>query len=71
DPDEHAIIALLEERGIEYTTWEGWNELDAHERALGEKFTAESAERGTAVQRERVKVVPRQEMVRISRQNAS
>ncbi|MCH6469203.1 FAD-dependent oxidoreductase [Sinomonas terrae] len=69
DPDEHAIIALLEERGIEYTTWEGWNELDAHERALGEKFTAESAERGTPVQRERVKVVPREEMVRISRKN--
>ncbi|KHL01819.1 pyridine nucleotide-disulfide oxidoreductase, partial [Sinomonas humi] len=70
EPDEHAIIALLEERGVEYTTWEGWNELDAHERSLGEKFTAESAERGTPVQRERVKVVPREEMVRISRKNA-
>ena len=23
------------ERGIEYTTWEGWLKLDAHERALG------------------------------------
>jgi ferredoxin--NADP+ reductase len=71
NPDEHAIIALLEERGVEYTTWEGWNELDAHEKALGEKFSADSAERGGAVQRERVKVVPREEMVRISRKNAN
>ena len=29
NPDPQAIIDLLEERGIEYTTWEGWNRLDA------------------------------------------
>jgi ferredoxin--NADP+ reductase len=73
NPDEHAIIGLLEERGVEYTTWEGWNELDAHERALGEAWTQAAADGGAAagsgapVARERVKVVPREDMVRISR----
>lgn len=50
------LLELLEERGVAYTTWQGWNRLDAHERALGE-------ERG----RERMKVVPNNEMVQISR----
>jgi ferredoxin--NADP+ reductase len=65
NPDPHAIIALLEERGVEYTTWEGWNRLDAHEAALGKAWT--EAEADTGVVRERVKVVPREEMIRISR----
>ena len=39
NPDPQAIIDLLEERGIEYTTWEGWNKLDAHEAALGEEWS--------------------------------
>lgn len=52
------IVELLDERGSAYTTWEGWNQLDSHERALGE-------ERG----RERMKVVTREDMVRISRQD--
>ena len=51
-----AIPALLTERGVEYTTIEGWQRIDEHERALGE-----------AQGRERVKVVPRDEMTRISR----
>ncbi len=34
DPD--AIIALLEQREIPYTTWQGWYRLDAAERAAGE-----------------------------------
>jgi len=52
------ITALLDERGVAYTTWDGWLALDAHER-----------ERGTTHrhQRERVKVVPRDEQVEISR----
>lgn len=52
------IFELLESRGVEYTTWEGWLALDAHERALGEV---------DAHPRERVKVVPRDEQVQISR----
>lgn len=60
-PSEDALIALLDDRGIEYTTWEGWQALDAHERELG----AAATEAGP-VARERVKVVPREEMVRIA-----
>ena len=56
EPDPAAVPALLDARGVEYTTIVGWHQLDAHERALGE-----------AVGRERIKVVPRDEMVAISR----
>ncbi|MFJ4284784.1 FAD-dependent oxidoreductase [Paenarthrobacter nicotinovorans] len=69
NPDPQAIIDLLEERGIEYTTWEGWNRLDAHEAALGAEWSSAAAasEDGNGVVRERIKVVPREEMIRISR----
>jgi ferredoxin--NADP+ reductase len=79
NPDPQAIIDLLEERGIEYTTWEGWNRLDAHEAALGAAWTSGqehggdghggdgSGVEGDGVVRERIKVVPREEMIRISR----
>jgi ferredoxin/flavodoxin---NADP+ reductase len=66
NPDPQAIIDLLEERGIEYTTWEGWNKLNAHEAALGASWT-ESAAGNDGVLRERIKVVPREEMIQISR----
>jgi ferredoxin/flavodoxin---NADP+ reductase len=56
DPSEAAIVALLESRGIEYTDLEGWQKLDTHEIALGEPEG-----------RARIKVVPRDEMVAISR----
>ena len=55
-PERDSVLRLLEERDVEYTTWDGWNRLDAHEKSLGE-----------AEGRERIKVVPRDEMVRISR----
>ncbi|MEO6941589.1 MAG: FAD-dependent oxidoreductase [Terrimesophilobacter sp.] len=55
EPDPEAVTAMLHDRGIRYTTVEGWHRLDAHERGLGE-----------AQQRERIKVVPRDEMVEIS-----
>lgn len=55
DPSEESVEKLLSERGVEYTNLDGWHNLDAHEQALG-------AERG----RIRVKVVPRDEMVRVS-----
>jgi ferredoxin/flavodoxin---NADP+ reductase len=64
-PDPQAIVDLLEERGIEYTTWEGWNLLNAHEAALGAKWSEGNPDRG--ITRERVKVVPREDMIRISR----
>jgi len=56
EPDEQAVTELLESRGVLYTNLDGWHRLDAHELALGEKQG-----------RERIKVVPRDEMIRISR----
>jgi ferredoxin--NADP+ reductase len=56
DPAEESIPALLESRGVEYTDLEGWHKLDQHELGLGE-----------AAGRLRVKVVPRDEMIEISR----
>ncbi|MFB9690113.1 FAD-dependent oxidoreductase [Amycolatopsis plumensis] len=51
-----AILDFLKARGIPFTNWDGWGRLDAHEKALG-----------SAAGRERVKVVEREEMTRISR----
>jgi ferredoxin--NADP+ reductase len=66
-PAPEAIVELLAARGVEFTSWEGWLALDEHERALGEKATAAGGSHGVAVQRERIKVVPREDMVEISR----
>ncbi|SEK24030.1 FAD-dependent oxidoreductase [Streptacidiphilus jiangxiensis] len=52
EPEPEAVDAFLRERGVRYTTWEGWQRLDARERELG-------GEQG----RERVKIVPREEML--------
>ncbi|MGW8483247.1 FAD-dependent oxidoreductase [Microbacterium sp. NPDC055903] len=56
DPSEEAIPALLAARGVQWTDLDGWHRLDQHEIALGQPQ-----------ERARVKVVPRDEMVRISR----
>ncbi|WP_424466037.1 FAD-dependent oxidoreductase [Pseudoclavibacter helvolus] len=56
DPSEASVVALLESRGVKFTDLEGWRRLDAHELALG-----------AANGRERIKVVDRDEMTRISR----
>nr|WP_261624184.1 FAD-dependent oxidoreductase [Nesterenkonia sp. GX14115] len=63
EPEEQSVIDLLVSRGVQYTTWEGWLQLDQHEVGLGSEATSQGP-----VERERVKVVPREEMVRISRQ---
>ena len=55
DPAEESVEKLLRDRGVEYTNLDGWHNLDTHEQALG-------AERGRA----RIKIVPRDEMVRVS-----
>ncbi|WP_026917524.1 FAD-dependent oxidoreductase [Gordonia shandongensis] len=52
DASEAAVIDLLEERKIPYTTWDGWYRLDEHERSLG-----------AAEGRERIKVVEREDML--------
>ncbi|MDP9435345.1 MAG: FAD-dependent oxidoreductase [Actinomycetota bacterium] len=56
DRSPESVVEMLEERGVQYTTWQGWELLDAHERALGEPH-----------ERERVKVVEREVMVEVSR----
>jgi ferredoxin--NADP+ reductase len=58
---EDDVLDVLDASGTEYTTWDGWLALDAHERALGESHRHA---------RERVKVVPREEQVAVSRDGA-
>lgn len=95
--DTDAILRLLSERGVQYTTWHGWEILDNYERALGENYQSESIGADPAgnscqsagdmqidtqmensaaavdspesqkVERERIKVVSREAMTRISR----
>ncbi|MET3636936.1 FAD-dependent oxidoreductase [Curtobacterium oceanosedimentum] len=60
DPSPEAVPALLRERGVDYTDLDGWHALDEHEQALG-----------AAEGRERIKVVPRDEMVDVSLRRAS
>jgi len=55
-PAEDSVVALLHERGIEFTTLAGWSQLDEYEIA-----------KGAAEGRKRIKVVSREEMVEISR----
>jgi ferredoxin--NADP+ reductase len=57
--DDDEIVALLEERQVRFTNLDGWHRLDAHEQSLGEPEG-----------RERVKVVCRDDMLRISRDEA-
>ncbi|WP_127571544.1 FAD-dependent oxidoreductase [Georgenia faecalis] len=57
DAGHEGLLARLEERGVRYTTWAGWELLDAYERSLGE-----------AEGRERIKVVSRETMTAVSRQ---
>ena len=70
EPEPEAIIRLLEERGVEYTTWEGWKRLDAYEKSLGAAYVHGDPGVGELV-RERVKVVDREEMTRISREGTN
>ena len=59
-----AMINLLNERGVRYTEWHGWELLDEYEQKLGADFGAVVGGRGP---RERVKVVSREAMIRISK----
>jgi ferredoxin--NADP+ reductase len=49
------VLRLLKDRGVDVVEWRDWEVLDAHERALGEPHG-----------RERIKVVPREEMIDIA-----
>ncbi len=74
EPDPDAVVALLEQRGVPYTTWAGWHLLDAYERSLGQAFGPVAAPAGKTAgetageaARERVKVVEREVMIEVSR----
>ena len=54
EPD--AVVAMLIDRGLDPVLWDGWARLDAYEQALG-----------VAQGRDRVKVVAREEMLRVMR----
>ncbi|MEN9911480.1 MAG: hypothetical protein RLZZ441_1048 [Actinomycetota bacterium] len=56
EPSEEAVTVLLDARGVQYTNLAGWRRLDDHEKSLG-----------TPHGRERIKVVDRDEMLRVSR----
>lgn len=58
-----AMMADLDARGVRYTTWQGWELLDAYERELGETY----GELASGKTRERVKVVERETMTAIAR----
>jgi ferredoxin/flavodoxin---NADP+ reductase len=55
EPDEAAVVRLLADRGVAFTDLSGWQRLDQAERNLGEA-------RG----RERIKIIPRDDMLRLS-----
>lgn len=59
-----AMEALLTERGVEFTTWQGWELLNEYEQQLGADFGDVPGGRGG---RERIKVVSRRAMTDISR----
>jgi ferredoxin--NADP+ reductase len=59
EPDPQAVTDFLDARGLHYTTWDGWEKLDAHEMSLGVPHG-----------RERIKVVDRETMVEVSRRIA-
>jgi ferredoxin--NADP+ reductase len=59
-PEEEAVPNLLRSRGIEFTNLDGWHKLDQFELSLG-----------AAEGRTRIKVVPREEMVRVSNDEPS
>jgi len=61
DPESNESATVeLEARGVQFTNWQGWLALNQHEIALG-------AADASHVERERVKVVDRDEQVAISR----
>jgi ferredoxin--NADP+ reductase len=62
EPSVEAVTEFLESRGIAYTTWDGWQLLDAHELALGQAYGPVGDQ-----PRERVKVVERETMIEVSR----
>ena len=56
EPDEQAVNATLQARGVAYLGWPEWLRIDARERNLGEQ-----------VGRERIKLYVREQMIEIGK----
>ena len=56
EPELDAVTELLTARGVQHVTWDGWVLLDAYERGLGVPHG-----------RERIKLVPREDMLEVMR----
>jgi len=54
--DPQAILDFLAERGVEFVEWHEWELIDQHEQTLGEPHG-----------RERIKVVPREELIALAK----
>ena len=65
-PLVEAVVELLEDKGVQYTTWDGWLVLDEYEQSLGQ-----SSHDAEGNPRERVKVVERDEMISVSREGVA
>ena len=55
-PEETAIVSLLDSRGVEYVGWPEWLKIDAEEKRLG-----------LAQERERIKLVEREDFLEIAK----
>jgi ferredoxin--NADP+ reductase len=55
-PEEAAIVSLMDSRGIEYVGWPEWLRIDAEEKRLGR-----------AQERERIKLVEREDFLQIAK----
>src|SRR5699024_9906955 len=60
--EDDAILDLLDDRGVQYTTWDGWTALDEHEKALGAAAVDADGE-----PRARIQGVGREEVVGVRR----
>ncbi len=59
EPEPGAVTAFLADRGVGHVEWSGWMLLDAYEQSLGEPHG-----------RQRIKVVPREDMLAVIRGEA-
>ena len=54
--DPQAVLDFLAERGVDFVEWHEWELVDQHEQALGQPHG-----------RERIKVVPREELIAVAK----
>ena len=57
-PEEAAIVSLMDARGVEYVGWPLWLRIDAEEKRLGQ-----------AQDRERIKLVEREEFLQVAKKD--